>query len=240
MKYINAELLREEIEKIYKSEIQPWLSGVSPKSVIYEYVLPLIDSLQQEQPEVDLETFDKSVTKMWGRCAAEPNDTIACLHIDSFIDVARHFFNLGCTCTAEKYDEIEHNRQREEESVPKDLEEAATITLDEAESVADEYTGFLEKGLIENQPRPIGGKWFIEYARKRFITGAEWQAEHAPLPEDTVLFNKGVEEGKRLMMEDAVEGEFLYTPYPTIALDDCKDYNFKDNQKVRIIIVKEN
>lgn len=34
---------------------------------------------------------------------------------------------------------------------------------------------------------------------------AEWGAEHAPLPEDTVLFNKGVEEGKRLMMEDAVK-----------------------------------
>lgn len=26
--------------------------------------------------------------------------------------------------------------------------------------------------------------------------------DDAPLPEDTVLFNKGVEEGKRLMMED--------------------------------------
>ena len=72
-----------------------------------------------------------------------------------------------------------------------------------------------------------------------FLAGADWQKEHTPLPEDTVLFNKGVAEGKRLMMEEAVEGEFLYTPYPTIALDDCKDYNFKDNQKVRIIIVKE-
>ena len=48
-KYIDADHLRAEIEKVYKSEIQPWLSGVSPKSVIYEYVLPIIDSLQQEQ-----------------------------------------------------------------------------------------------------------------------------------------------------------------------------------------------
>lgn len=31
---------------------------------------------------------------------------------------------------------------------------------------------------------------------------AKWGAEHAPLPEDTVLFQKGVAEGKRLMMED--------------------------------------
>jgi hypothetical protein len=42
-----------------------------------------------------------------------------------------------------------------------------------------------------------------------FIAGAKWQAEQllksSPLPEDTVLFNKGVEEGKRLMMEEAVK-----------------------------------
>lgn len=45
--------------------------------------------------EVDLKTFDMRVTEMWGRCAANPNDTIACLHIDSFIEIARHFFELG-------------------------------------------------------------------------------------------------------------------------------------------------
>lgn len=51
MKYIDADHLREEIEKVYKSEIAPWLSGVSATSAIYDYVLPLIDSLQQEQSE---------------------------------------------------------------------------------------------------------------------------------------------------------------------------------------------
>lgn len=38
-----------------------------------------------------------------------------------------------------------------------------------------------------------------------FKAGAKWQAEHTPLSEDTVLFNKGVAEGKRLMMEEAVK-----------------------------------
>ena len=52
MKYIDAGRLKAEIEKVYKSEIQPWLSGVSATSAIYDYVLPLIDSLQQEQPEL--------------------------------------------------------------------------------------------------------------------------------------------------------------------------------------------
>lgn len=51
MKYIDADRLREEIEKVYKSEIAPWLSGVSAMSAIYDYVLPLIDSLKQEQSE---------------------------------------------------------------------------------------------------------------------------------------------------------------------------------------------
>ena len=44
---------------------------------------------------MDLEQFDKDVTKIWGRCAAEPNDSIACLHIETFNEVASHFYELG-------------------------------------------------------------------------------------------------------------------------------------------------
>lgn len=51
-KYIDADRLRAAIEEKYRTEIQPWLSGVSPKSVIYEYVLPLIDYLKQEQTDM--------------------------------------------------------------------------------------------------------------------------------------------------------------------------------------------
>lgn len=39
-----------------------------------------------------------------------------------------------------------------------------------------------------------------------------------PLPEDTVIFQKGVEEGKRLMMEDAVEGDIVKTINDKLAL----------------------
>ena len=52
MKYIDADRFRAEIEKTYKSEIQPWLSGVSATSAIYDYVLPLVNSLQQEQTDM--------------------------------------------------------------------------------------------------------------------------------------------------------------------------------------------
>ena len=136
-------------------------------------------------------------------------------------------------------------RGREPEK-PKDLEEAA-----------DDYIGKVADD---------GWEWETHDIVDAFIAGAKWQAEQllkgSPLPEDTVLFNKGVAEGRRLaeeeqadlftivaldaaqraqdqMMKDAEEGLFQNTPFPTICLDDCKDHNFKDNQKVRIIIVKE-
>ena len=51
--------------------------------------------------------------------------------------------------------------------------------------------------------------------------------------------NYGMRMKKEQMLKEAVEGEVFYNPYPTISLDDCKDYNFKDNQKVRIIICKK-
>lgn len=117
--------------------------------------------------------------------------------------------------------------------VPKDLEEYAS------------RAGFdYVDNIVQENPGHRFNDHDVEFAyRDGFIAGAKWQAEQllksSPLPEDTVIYNKGVEEGKRLMLEEAVEGEILLTPYPTICLDDCKDYDFKDGQKVRVIIVKE-
>ena len=62
----------------------------------------LIHQEKQEQPKVDLEEFDKEVTKIWGRCAAEPNDSIACLHIETFNEIARHFYELGLNARKEE------------------------------------------------------------------------------------------------------------------------------------------
>ncbi len=67
---------------------------------------------------------------------------------------------------------------------------------------------------------------------------AKWGAEHTPLPEDTVIFNKGIEEGKRLMMEEAVEGFIFqsedYYPKELIARYDGE---LKHGDKVSIIIL---
>ena len=82
-------------------------------------------------------------------------------------------------------------------------------------------------------------KFVKDEIRDAFIAGAKWQSEHTPLPEDTVLFQKGVEEGKRLMMEGAMEGEvenaFLGIVYLRKNLVD-EGYSAED--KVRVIIVK--
>jgi len=42
---------------------------------------------------------------------------------------------------------------------------------------------------------------------------------------------------KEQMMKEAVEGVFQNTPFPTICLDDCKDYDFKDGDKAHIIVI---
>lgn len=65
-----------------------------------------------------------------------------------------------------------------EEKPSDDLEEAAEISFDEAYALTEDYRDFLAKGLTENKPRPIGPHWFCEYAKKRFIAGAEWQKRH--------------------------------------------------------------
>lgn len=94
--------------------------------------------------------------------------------------------------------------------------------------------------LYPNNSTFCGG--VAQIARDAFIKGARMQKEvdDKELSEKvSAAYQLGLSDREKQMMEVAVEGEFLYTPYPTIALDDCKDYNFKDNQKVRIIIVKE-
>lgn len=68
------------------------------------------------------------------RCVIEPYydlDGVAVkgatvyITVNDVADLARHFAEWGYLRAAEKYNEVEYNRQRAEESVPNDLEEAA-------------------------------------------------------------------------------------------------------------------
>ena len=120
-----------------------------------------------------------------------------------------------------------------EESVSEDLEEAVD---DHIRKVAD----------AAGHP---GWDWETQDIAEAFKAEAEWQARQllksSPLPEDTVIFQKGVEEGERLIMEGAVEGEVY--KFGEIAY--VKEHNnaeltkylsqFNNGDKVKIIVVHE-
>lgn len=71
---------------------------------------------------------------------------------------------------------------------------------------------------------------------------AEWGMNQCPLPEDTTIFLKGVAEGKRLMMEEAVEGYVnYYEDAGGILMAEAQvGCPYHNGDKVKIIIVKEN
>ena len=65
---------------------------------------------KQEQPEVDLEKAYKSYIE------SRKDDLSGNAVTVNMKDLACHFYELGCTRTAEMYDDIEYNRQRAEEA----------------------------------------------------------------------------------------------------------------------------
>lgn len=88
-----------------------------------------------------------------------------------------------------------------------DMAERVLDTL-ESEHLADARKtspNDLEEAAGEYAREYNGGDDWEDDIKFTFIAGAKWQADHTPLPEDTVLFYKGVEEGKRLMMEEMSE-----------------------------------
>ena len=134
-------------------------------------------------------------------------------------NIARHFAEWGYLRAAEKYNEIEYNRQRAEESVPNDLEEAAK-----------DYTDSSEWLLGEN----------LEHIEAAFLAGAEWQKQHdAELIE--IAYNDGITIGmtkqKEQMLKEAVEGTiFCQRLNRYIYLKEI-DESLHYGDKVRIIVI---
>ena len=104
MKYIDAERLKSALKAQIK-EREEWLKDAnklerqdqlwSDLNNEDRIILSLVNSLQQEQPEVDL---DKEIKKIWDKCIPEDEGMgveIANIHIESFDIIARHFFELG-------------------------------------------------------------------------------------------------------------------------------------------------
>lgn len=169
--------------------------------------------------------------------------------------IGKHFYELGCRRTAEKYDEIEYNRQRAEESVPNDLEEAA-----------DEYLQKVKAGFLRTLEHPTakdcfkdGAKWQVEQDKETielaedhaFLAGAEWQKEQdlaemaqSKSPLSVAYANRCFENGKQAMkeqmMKEAVEGVVTYDNFGNNVVragEFNKDFEYGD--KVRVIICKK-
>ena len=82
-----------------------------------------------------------------------------------------------------------------------------------------------------------GDDWITDDIRNAYIAGYKLHEANTPLPEDTVLFNKGVEEGKRLMREEAVEADVISNAYPTTIQFRTFDNRFHHGDKVHIIVI---
>ena len=167
-------------------------------------------ALDDEVKNYFKEWVDEDTDSVHNGCAI--NDSNQYVSLCDCARIARHFAQWGA----------EHRGSSE---IPKDLDEAA-------EKYQDDHT-------IQ---RYAGGRLlapeFDVTIKEVFIAGAKWMAEHTPLPEDTVLFNKGVEEGKRLMMEVAVEGEVVKDISNKLAVTAKINLDgFKFGDKVRVIVL---
>ena len=133
------------------------------------------------------------------------------------------------------------NEESGSSETPKDLEEAAEISFDEAKTLTEDYLNFLAKGLKENHPRPIGPHWFCEYAKNRFIAGAKWQKAQSDkeLSEKIAsTYQLGLDEKEKQMLKNTVEGYISATNEVSAVLAVPKG-DFKKGDKVKMILVKE-
>ena len=157
--------------------------------------------------------------------------------------------------------EIERHRQAirvlNEHTTPEQMSKTCAI-FQYSDSILSELNSFLdtlseepdkslEEAAKEHTLKVVcesGNNWIINI-KDAFIAGAEWQASQMPMPEDTVLFNKGVAEGRRLeredMLKDAVEGYVnYYEDSGGILMAEAQvGCPYHNGDKVRIIIIKE-
>ncbi len=162
-------------------------------------ILTWLDTLESEKPMnqgLDKEIEEISINVP---CSEFTHESEYIDLLDWLKEQFTYFYDLGCRRTAEKYDELEYDRQMASGSseIPKDL-------LDAQVEIVEKLIGENNNDGA-NAAHPFACEYVVELLQKAVSAGAKWQADHAPLPEDTVLFQKGVEEGKRLMMEGAVK-----------------------------------
>lgn len=163
--------------------------------------------LQQEQPEANDLDFEQELYNRFGQIK---DFTLG-------MRIGKYFYELGCTRTAEKYDEIEYNRQRTDDCVPNDLEEAAV-----------EYSKEVSDGHNYRDLR-VG-----------FIAGAKWQKKQDEKEQAdlfTIVALDAAQRAKEQMLKDAEECE-LYWDGDFLAIDlNMAALGYSERDKVRVIVL---
>ena len=93
-KYIDSEKLIAEIERLSATEYGDNTFGDDVANGALDYVLEeIIPSLQQEQPEIDLE---KEIDSFFPESYFD-----TAINFDDAVDIARHFYKLGLNARKE-------------------------------------------------------------------------------------------------------------------------------------------
>lgn len=89
------------------------------------------------------------------------------------------------------------------DSLPEDhFRDSTKMISEELEEAADNHI----RKIVDAAGHP-GWDWTSRDIKDAFIAGAEWQKSQMPMPEDTVIFMKGVAEGRRLEREEREENK---------------------------------
>jgi hypothetical protein len=163
----NAELLAK-----IKAEIERHINelDISDESTLIEAelsdLLSFLSTLESEKPEADLEKeIEISIRLLNGLHTLEDNKSWYKGRYEELKELARNFYELGCRCTAEKYDEIEYNRQRAEE-----LEKPMQEGLEEEMDKFFETMLVLEhENIFEDTFKNIArhfAEWGVEHLKK--------------------------------------------------------------------------
>lgn len=187
------ENIRQEIERLKKIlEESTYYLDNSQQALGYSFALDdfkeFIDSLPEETsciydtneltptPSVNIE--DVARVQFASHAHVFDRKRKAVFDWEQFKEVVGIFYGFG------------KKNSLPDEKPSEDLEEAA-------EDYA--YSGIPDE--MKPYVKPVGDEVI-----KNFIAGAEWKANQllkgSPLPEDTILFQKGVEEGRRLEKDD--------------------------------------
>ena len=111
MKYIDADKLIAEIEKRAKfhDDAMKACTGLNSVAITHSAgwkedteLLTIINSLQQEQSEVDLDADIKTEWDSFNKHVMEYDEDVVWLNWNSFVDVATHFYKLGLNTKKEE------------------------------------------------------------------------------------------------------------------------------------------